>query len=144
MTPVKGSSSKYLSKDFTDKAPLDEGVENLAGWLQAHLGAEVIQNARQEGARSMGVDAGRPEAQNNVEPVVRLEAEVRMDTLLAYAGIVKEIYLARATGNKAEVAQLERGRDGIAEIALGLELVQEQAILDDLFKKAADRGGKSG
>jgi hypothetical protein len=62
MTPVKSSSSKYLSKDFTDKAPLDEGVENLAGWLQAHLGAEVIQNARQEGARRMGVDAGRPEA----------------------------------------------------------------------------------
>lgn len=79
-----------------------------------------------------------------MEPVARIEAEVRTDTLLAYAGIVKEIYLARGTGNKAEVAQLEQQREGIAEIVLGLELVQEQAILDDLFKKAAARGGKSG
>jgi hypothetical protein len=144
MTPVKGSLSKYLSKDFIEKAPLNEGMENLAGWLQAHLAAEVIQNARQERARRLGLDAGRSETRNAVEPVTRIEAEVRTDTLLTYAGIVKEIYLARGTRNKAEVAELERQREGIAQIALGLELAHEQAILDDLFKKAAAGGGKSG
>lgn len=145
---VEQPTSKYLSQEFVENAPVDAGVDELMDYLDGYMAGEVQTAVAQEHKLDIPEDdkdfsqAARDVIQDKNQDRIDFEARIRSDVLRWHVFMLHEAHTKKDEGDSQGAARQEKWREGMNFITdHGLRLSNERAIIEHLFAQASALSG---